>query len=84
MDGWMVCAGRCAARLVGNAPDIAFVTLMRGEWRAGATPQTALYPIMDARANVKALPIKRGPVAFPSATAAVIPPVTTATSRDFC
>ena len=33
-------------------PDIALVTDMRGECRAGVTPHTTLYPITPARENV--------------------------------
>ena len=64
---------------------MAFVTDIRGECKAGATPQTTRYPIKPARPNVKKLAINRGPVTLPSATAVPIPAVTVATSRvAFC
>ena len=64
---------------------MALVTLINGECRAGVTPQTVRYPMRPAKANVKKLPMKIGPVAFPSARASPIPPVTVATSREvFC
>jgi len=33
-------------------PEMAFVTDMSGEWRAGVTPQTVWYPTMQPRPNV--------------------------------
>lgn len=49
------------------------------------TPHTVRYPMSPAKAKVKTLPIKIGPVALPSASASPIPPVTVATSLDvFC
>merc|ERR1719378_722884 len=33
-------------------PDTALVTDIKGEWRAGVTPQTTLYPITPAREKV--------------------------------
>lgn len=58
---------------------------MRGEWRAGVTPQITLYPTNPARPKVKKLSINAGPVAFPRATAVPIPAVIVATSRRvFC
>src|SRR5216684_3775244 len=66
-------------------PEIAFVTDISGECKAGATPQTTRYPIKPARPKVKKLLINRGPVAFPSAIAVPIPVETVATSRiAFC
>jgi hypothetical protein len=68
-----------------HLPEIAFVTDIRGECNAGATPQTTLYPIIPANPNVKKLLINAGPASFPSATAEPIPAVIVATSRlAFC
>lgn len=61
---------------------MAFVTLINGEWRAGETPQTTRYPMREARAKVKALPMKSGPVSLPRARTVPIPAVIPATSRD--
>ena len=64
---------------------MAFVTDIRGECNAGATPQTTRYPIKPASPNVKTLVINRGPVTLPSATTVPMPAVTVATSRvAFC
>lgn len=64
---------------------MAFVTDIRGECKAGATPQTTRYPIKPARPKVKKLDINRGPVNLPSPTTVPMPAVTAATSRvAFC
>ena len=41
-------------------PDMALVTDIRGEWRAGVTPQTTLYPITPAREKVVTMVAKAG------------------------
>ena len=41
-------------------PEIALVTDMRGECRAGVTPHTTLYPITPARENVVTIVAKAG------------------------
>lgn len=41
-------------------PDIALVTDIRGEWRAGVTPQTTLYPITPAKEKVVTMVAKAG------------------------
>jgi len=64
---------------------MALVTDIRGECKAGATPQTTRYPTRPARPNVKKLLMKAAPVILPSATAEPIPAVTVAISRvAFC
>jgi len=76
---------------------MALVTDIKGECKAGTTPQTTLfassgyasksvlkthrYPTRPARPKMKALSIKVAPVAFPIATAAPMEAVTIATSR---
>ena len=41
-------------------PEIALVTDIRGEWRAGVTPQTTLYPITPAKEKVVTMVAKAG------------------------
>lgn len=41
-------------------PEIAFVTDIRGECRAGVTPHTTLYPITPASENVVTIVAKAG------------------------
>ena len=41
-------------------PDMAFVTDMSGEWRAGVTPHTTLYPITPAKEKVVTMVAKAG------------------------
>lgn len=66
-------------------PEMALVTLISGECRAGITPHTLRYPIKPARPTVKTLLMKTGPVALPKASAPPIVAVTAATSRfAFC
>ena len=60
---------------------MAFVTDIKGECNAGATPQMTLYPTRPARPNVKKLFMNAVPVIFPSAITDPIPAVTVATSR---
>lgn len=68
-----------------HKPDIAFVTDIKGECRAGATPQTTRYPISPANPNVKKLLMNAGPATFPSAITPPIPVVTATTSLvAFC
>lgn len=74
-----------STQVIKDSPEIAFVTLIRGEWSAGDTPHTTRYPINPASPNVNTLLMKAGPVALPSASAVPIPPVTIATSLlTFC
>ena len=66
-------------------PEIAFVTDIRGECNAGATPHTTRYPMSPARPNVKKLLMNAGPATFPRAITPPIPAVTVATSLEaFC
>jgi hypothetical protein len=41
-------------------PEMALVTDMSGEWRAGVTPHTVWYPTMPARPNVVIIVVKAG------------------------
>lgn len=41
-------------------PEIALVTDIRGEWSAGVTPQTTLYPITPAKEKVVTMVAKAG------------------------
>mmetsp|Transcript_19190 Transcript_19190/g.61044 ORF Transcript_19190/g.61044 Transcript_19190/m.61044 type:complete len:294 (+) Transcript_19190:1971-2852(+) len=57
-------------------PDTAFVTAIRGECSAGATPQTTLYPTMPANASVPVMLRNAGSAdATPMPSTPTMPPV---------
>lgn len=41
-------------------PEMALVTDIRGEWRAGVTPQTVWYPTIPAKPKVVTMVVKAG------------------------
>jgi hypothetical protein len=68
-----------------SLPEIALVTLIKGECSAGATFQTTLYPTKPAKPKVKNWLMNAAPVSFPMPTELPIPAVTSATSLvAFC